>query len=72
MRNALRIEPNEPDYHRQYGTALMGQQMWGEAQEAFRKMLETSQTEQTRIAAIQSLTRIYQQQGRLEELTSEF
>lgn len=71
-RHALRIEPNEPDYHRQYGAALMSQQLWGEAQEAFRKMLETAQTEQTRISAIQSLTRIYQQQDRLEELTSEF
>jgi tetratricopeptide (TPR) repeat protein len=71
-RTALRLQPNEPDYYRQYGEALSGEKRWGEAQDAFRKMLDTSREDATRLTAVSSLARIYLQQDRLGELVTEF
>ncbi|PYJ07269.1 MAG: hypothetical protein DME25_04250, partial [Verrucomicrobia bacterium] len=50
-RYALRLEPNEPDYHRQYGESLESEKHFGEAQEAFRKMLDTAKEDTTRLSA---------------------
>jgi tetratricopeptide (TPR) repeat protein len=71
-RTALRLEPNEPDYHRQYGEALEQDKRYGEAQEAFRKMLDTAKEDTTRLSAVASLARIHLQQDRLAELLGEF
>ncbi len=71
-RHVLRLEPNEPDYHRQYGSALEAERRFGEAQEAYRKMLDTSREDSTRLGAVANLARIYSLQGRLPELTTEF
>ena len=71
-RYALRLEPNEPDYYRQYGEALEGEKRYGDAQEAYRKMLDVSKEDSTRLSAVANLARIYQQQERLDELVSEF
>jgi tetratricopeptide (TPR) repeat protein len=70
-RYALRLEPDEPDYFRQYGDALMGEKLYGEALEAFRKMLAVSKEDQTRRDAIVRMSSIYQQQGNLDELYRE-
>jgi tetratricopeptide (TPR) repeat protein len=71
-RFALRLEPNEPDYHRQYGEALEAEKRYGEAQEAFRKMLDVAKEDATRLSAVGSLARIHLQQDRLPELVTEF
>ncbi|PYT03655.1 MAG: hypothetical protein DMF60_17665, partial [Acidobacteria bacterium] len=71
-RYALRLEPNEPDYHRQYGEALEAEKRYGDAQEAYRKMLDVSKEDSTRLSAVANLARIHQQQERLDELVSEF
>lgn len=71
-RHALRLEAEEPEYHRAYGIALRAQGRFGEAQEAFRKMLETAQADSTRISAVEALTDVYLQRERLEELIDEF
>ncbi len=71
-RYALRLEPNEPDYWRQYGEALEQDKRSGEAQEAFRKMLDVAKEDSTRLAAVSSLARIHLQQDRLAELLGEF
>ena len=71
-RYALRLEPNEPDYYRQYGEALETEKRFGEAQEAFRKMLDTSKEDTTRLSAVANLSRIYLQQDQLDSLVSEF
>ena len=51
-RAALRLEANEPDYHRQYGEALEQEKRYGDAQESFRKMLDTAKEDSTRLAAV--------------------
>src|SRR5439155_299211 len=71
-RYALRLEPNEPDYHRQYGESLESEKHFGEAQEAFRKMLDTAKEDTTRLSAVANLSRIYLQQDQLDSLVSEF
>src|SRR5439155_26542497 len=71
-RHALRLEPNEPDYYRQYGEALESEKRYGEAQEAFRKMLDVSKEDNTRLSAVANLARIHLQQDRLVELVAEF
>lgn len=71
-RFALRLEPNEPDYHRQYGEALEQEKRYGEAQEAFRKMLDAAKEDSTRLSAVANLARIHLQQDRLPELLNEF
>ena len=71
-RYALRLEPNEPDYQRQYGEALLLEKKYGEAQLAFQRMLDTAKEDDTRLSAVASLTRIHQYQNSLDELVSEF
>jgi tetratricopeptide (TPR) repeat protein len=71
-RYALRLEPDEPDYHRQYGVSLSQEKRWGEAQQAFRKMMETAHEDQTKSTAVQNLARIYMQQSNLDDLITEF
>ncbi len=71
-RYALRLEPNEPDYHRQFGEALEGEKRYGDAQEAYRKMLDVAKEDSTRLSAVANLARLHQQQERLEELVAEF
>jgi tetratricopeptide (TPR) repeat protein len=71
-RYALRLEPNEPDYYRQYGDALSAEQRYGEAQEAYRKMLDVAKEDSTRLGAVGNLSRIYLQQSQLDDLISEF
>ncbi len=71
-RYVLRLEPNEPDYHRQYGDALAQEKRWGEAQEAYRKMLDTAKEDSTRLTAVQNLARIHLQQDSLNTLVTEF
>lgn len=71
-RYALRLEPNEPDYWRQYGEALEQEKRYGEAQETFRKMLDVAKEDSTRLGAVSSLARIHLQQDRLTEIISEF
>ncbi|GMU93059.1 MAG: hypothetical protein AMXMBFR4_21170 [Candidatus Hydrogenedentota bacterium] len=71
-RYALRLEPNEPDYYRQYGEALESQPQLGEALEAYRKMFDTAKEDETRRSAATQMSRIYLAQGRLGELTREF
>ncbi|GMW01675.1 MAG: hypothetical protein AMXMBFR84_28120 [Candidatus Hydrogenedentota bacterium] len=70
-RYALRLEPDEPDYFRQYGDALMQDRRYGEAMEAFRKMLSVAQEDQTRRTAIVRLAGLYQQQGTIDEFIRE-
>jgi len=48
-RLALRLEPNEPDYHRQYGEALEQERRYGEAQDAWGKMLDAAKEDSTRL-----------------------
>ncbi|MEP6663609.1 MAG: tetratricopeptide repeat protein, partial [Verrucomicrobiota bacterium] len=71
-RYALRLEPNEPDYYRQYGEALESEKRFGEAQETFRKMLDVSKEDSTRLSSIGNLARIYLQQDQLDALVGEF
>jgi len=71
-RYALRIEPDEPQYHRFYGDALAAQERWGEAREAYRDMLATSREDATRVNAVRQLTSIYLRQEQLDELVREF
>ena len=71
-RYALRLESSEPDYYQQYGAALEAAQRLGEAQDAFRKMLDAATEDQTRLQAVGHLSRIHLQQGLIDELTTEF
>ena len=71
-RYALRLEPNEPDYHRQYGTALMQEKRYGEAMASFQKMLDTAKEDATRLSAVGSLALIHQYENSLENLIDEF
>ncbi len=71
-RYALRLEPNEPDYHRQYGSALQREKRYGEALEAFRRMLDTAKEDNTRLSAVASLAQIHLFQNSLDELVTEF
>lgn len=71
-RAALRLEANEPDYHRQYGEALEQEKRHGDAQESFRKMLDVAKEDSTRLAAVSALARIHLHQDRLAELVTEF
>ncbi|MDA7866960.1 tetratricopeptide repeat protein, partial [Verrucomicrobia bacterium] len=71
-RYALRLEPNEPDYHRQYGAALLQERKYGEAQLAFQRMLDTAKEDGTRLSAVGSLTQIHQYQNSLDQLVTEF
>jgi tetratricopeptide (TPR) repeat protein len=71
-RYALRLEPDESKYHQQYGSALRGQAKWGEAQAAFRKMLDTATEDDTRLSAVGFLASIHLQQGSIDDLISEF
>lgn len=72
FRTALRLEPNEPEYYRQYGEVLESEKRYGEAHEAFRKMLDVAKEDTTRIAAVTALTRIHVLQSRLDDLVAEF
>ncbi|MBN9693068.1 MAG: tetratricopeptide repeat protein [Verrucomicrobia bacterium] len=72
FRTALRLEPNEPEYYRRYGEVLESEKRYGEAQEAYRKMLDTAKEDSTRIAAVGALTRIHTLQDRLNDLVAEF
>ena len=71
-RYALRLKPNEPDYHRQHGEALKQQKRWGEAQIAFQKMLDTSADDGARLNAVAQLAQIHQQQNTTDELIADF
>ncbi len=71
-RHALRLKPNEPDYHRQHGEALKQQKRWGEAQIAFQKMLDTAADDGTRLNAVAQLAQIHQQQNTTDELIADF
>ena len=71
-RTALRLEPDEPNYHRQYGDALQSQDRLGEAQEAYRKMLDTAKEDDTRIQAVTSLANVYIREGKTTLLLTEF
>ena len=71
-RYALRLKPNEPDYHRQHGEALKQQKRWGEAQIAFQKMLDTAADDGDRLNAVAQLAQIHQQQNTADELIADF
>lgn len=71
-RTALRLEANQPDYHRQFGEALEQEKRFGEAQEAFRKMLDVAKEDSTRLGAVANLARIHLAQDQLDPLVSEF
>ena len=71
-RYALRLKPNEPDYHRQHGEALKQQKRWGEAQIAFQKMLDTAADDGSRLNAVAQLAQIHQQQNTTDELIADF
>ena len=71
-RYALRLEPNEPDYHRQYGTTLMQEKRYGEALASFQRMLDTAKEDATRLSAVGSLALIHQHENSLESLLDEF
>ncbi|MDP7639686.1 MAG: tetratricopeptide repeat protein, partial [Candidatus Hydrogenedentes bacterium] len=71
-RSALRLEPEDPSYLRKYGVALASDERWGEAAEAYRKMLAIARGEQTRLDAVQLLASVYLQQGRGQDLAREF
>ena len=71
-RYALRLKPNEPDYHRQHGEALKQQKRWGEAQIAFQKMLDTAGDDGVRLSAIAQLAQIHQLQNTADELIADF
>lgn len=71
-RFAVRRNPKEPRYFAQFGEALANTGLWGEAQEAYRKMMEAATDGPTRVAAVEQLARIYAEQGRFQELVQEF
>ncbi len=71
-RYALRLKPNEPDYHRQHGEALKQQKRWGEAQIAFQKMLDTTADDGSRLNAVAQLAQIHQLQNTTDELIADF
>jgi tetratricopeptide (TPR) repeat protein len=71
-RTALRMDPGKPGLFRQYGDVLSNQQRWGEAQDAYRSMLDAAKTDGDRVDAVMSLARVYQQQDRFAELEQEF
>lgn len=71
-RYALRLKPNEPDYHRQHGEALKQQKRWGESQIAFQKMLDTAGDDGARLAAVAQLAQIHQLQNTADELIADF
>lgn len=71
-RYALRLQPNEPDYHRQHGEALKQQKRWGEARIAFQKMLDAAADDGARLNAVAQLAQIHQQQNTADELIADF
>jgi tetratricopeptide (TPR) repeat protein len=71
-RHALRLNPNEPFYYEQYGEALTQQKKMGEAQDAYRQMLEVADTQSARLQAINALAGIYVRLGKEKTLIEEF
>lgn len=71
-RYALRLKPDEPDYHRQHGEALNQQKRWGEAQIAFQKMLDAASDDGVRLSAVAQLAQIHQLQNTADELVADF
>lgn len=70
-RNLIQIDGDEPAYYREFGDALLRADRLGEAADAFRKMLETSQDAQ-RLDAVSRLASVYVRMGQAEIIVREF
>ena len=70
FRNLIQIDGDEPAY-RDFGDALLRTNQFGEAADAFRKMLETSQDAQ-RPDAVSRLASVYVRMGQAEIIVREF
>ncbi|MBX3179210.1 MAG: tetratricopeptide repeat protein [Candidatus Hydrogenedentes bacterium] len=71
FRNLIQIDGDEPAYYRDFGDALLRTNQFGEAADAFRKMLETSQDAQ-RPDAVSRLASVYVRMGQADIIVREF
>ena len=72
FRYALRLSPKESVYYELYGKALSQENKLGEAQDAYRQMLEVAVTEDSRLQAINYLAMTYKRLGKETVLVDEF
>jgi tetratricopeptide (TPR) repeat protein len=71
-RNLVQLDSTQPAYFREFGDALQQFGSLGEAQEIYRKMLETATDDNTRLDAVNRLAAVYVRNGQRDILLSEF
>ncbi len=71
-RNLVQLDSTQPAYFREFGDALQQLGNFGEAQEIYRKMLETATDDATRFDAVNRLATVYVRNGQRDMLLTEF